>query len=219
MTSKKNKRSLRPRYPEDEAKYPWLRRLLEAYHISDDGTRTLVEAESKRRNEPVACQKGCYACCIRESYPVSPLELFGISWYVNERLDEAARAAVLHRMATFAPPASCPLLDGGVCAIYPMRPLSCRTFYRFGEPCRGETTETTQQDADWLKSSEHRDLARRVSLEMLPFYGIARHNERIKAFNDGYMLAVTQSMHEVDWKAVATGQLHRGEPRAARVQQ
>ncbi len=212
MASKKDKCSPRPRYPEDEAKYPWLKRLLEAYHISDEGTKTLVEAESRRRNEQVACHKGCYACCVRESYPVSPLELLGISWYAAEKLDEAVRTVVLHQMTTFAPPASCPLLSGEVCAVYPMRPLSCRTFYRFGKPCRGRATEPTQQDAQWMKDGEHKDLARRVSLKILPFYGIVRHNDKLKAFNDGFMLAVTKSMHEVNWKAVAAGKIHLGKP-------
>jgi len=188
----------------DETKYPWLRMLLEAFHIADEGWKALLAEEEARRNQKVPCRKGCFACCLRGTYPVSPIELAGISWYVSEQLDDPLRSAVLYKLANFAPPDSCPFLTDGACAIHLMRPLACRTFFVFGEPCKlGQDVRRTEEDMAWLSSAEHRNLAQRVSLEILPYYGIVRHNEKVAAFKRGVMLSVTKNMHEISRKTMA----------------
>jgi len=172
---RKNKlTSNRRRFPNDESTHRWLTILLEAYHVADEGLGRLVEEAEKRLGQKLACHSGCHACCLRESYPVSRLEVAGMCWFVAEQLEGPARKDVLAQMAAFAPPAHCPMLLDRKCAVYPMRPLSCRTFVRFGEPC----TEGCVPADYPLDVRASKDLARRVSLQILPHYGITRHNEK-----------------------------------------
>jgi len=90
---------------------------------------------------PLACKVGCSYCC---HYKVGARaeEVFQIVDYVRtkfsaprvQRLQEdAARNAATLRSKTneeqLAANLPCPLLDNGLCSVYPVRPANCRTFH------------------------------------------------------------------------------------------
>ena len=190
--------------PADEAKYPWLSMLRRAYRIADDGMASLVREEESRRGKKLACHKGCHVCCLRPSVPFSPLELAGISWFVCQKLTGPVRDTVRQQMENHDKTTTCPFLVERTCAIYPVRPLACRHFVMFGEVCRaGEDPWETRQDDCRLDEAAFSSLARRVSFEMLPYYGISGHRDKVAAFNDGFMVKITKPMHEIPWTEIA----------------
>ena len=78
-----------------------------------------------RHPEAIACREGCSACCRRH------LTLFPVE---AARMDRAIRALPLETRSLLAQQRearvggeACPLLVGDRCAIYPERPLICRT--------------------------------------------------------------------------------------------
>lgn len=110
---------------------------------------------------PVACQRGCTACCTR-NVTLTSLEARSIL----EHLQDAARRDLLERFVAnrdypcFQPflslnavadrlesgedipeesadagQGNCPLLEGGACTIYPFRPFMCRSMVS-ETPCR-----------------------------------------------------------------------------------
>jgi Fe-S-cluster containining protein len=87
----------------------------------------------------LACGKGCSACChLFVAIPPGVAEV--IAAYVETNFSPEARAQLLARLRADAADAAasgnpqairtpCPMLDaGGGCTIYPVRPLSCRSF-------------------------------------------------------------------------------------------
>lgn len=106
-----------------------------ADHILDD-----VRAKEPP-TQPIACKKGCDFCCHGQEVQVSPPETLRIAAYLAERVPTAAIAKLLERVreveamkerhreegrgrASFP----CPLLEGGACSVYPVRPFVCRGF-------------------------------------------------------------------------------------------
>ncbi len=74
----------------------------------------------------------------------------------------------------------------------------------FGEICRaGEDPWETRQDDCRLDDTAFGSLARRVSFEMLPYYGISGHRDKAAAFKDGFMVKITKPMHEIPWSEIA----------------
>ena len=141
LMSKKNKqRSLldkmkRVSFPGDEKKHSWLGPLLDAYFIVDKGVAKAIESERKK-GRSLACSKGCSNCCsTHKDIPVYPLELEGIYWYVTEKITGPAREMLKRQLNDFTKAAPCPFLIGGSCSIHPLRPMACRQFNVFGEPC------------------------------------------------------------------------------------
>jgi Fe-S-cluster containining protein len=108
----------------------------EANQIAAQGLAVALTREPPRR--PLACAEGCAWCC-HKRVGVGVPEVARISAFVNERLDEPARARLAARLqlafekrtlrrqkdAAMTP---CPLLEDNRCMAYPVRPLTCQGF-------------------------------------------------------------------------------------------
>jgi len=94
---------------------------------------------------PIACREGCSFCCFNQ-VEVTPLEALGIGHYVGQNFSTEERDALMARvnrslglksgkskkeLARLRHQLPCPLLKGGSCAIYPVRPLVCRAMHTF----------------------------------------------------------------------------------------
>ncbi len=192
------KTSRRLTYPDDEARYSWLAIILTAYHIVDAGIAVELKGEETRRQAKAACHQGCSNCCtLFPDIPVSPLEILGISWFVMEQLAGDVREAVRERITGLWQIGECPFLNGSVCSIYPLRPLACRMFFVFGNPCQPEenVVRTRPSDAWW----HSKQVARRAVMVMLPYYGITGKNEKAQAWSQGYIYSISSAIYELSW--------------------
>lgn len=186
----------------DEAKYIWLPALLDVYHIVDMGISTELQEEERKRNAKVACHPGCSNCCRRPMVPMILLEFLGISWFASEKLEGDTRSVVKEQLLHHKQTPQCPFLVESRCSIYPMRPLACREFFMFGAPCGiDEHVELTRPNDIWTHS---RDIARRVAMVILPFYGINDERQKVEAFENGYIGAVSKPMHELPLGRIAS---------------
>ncbi len=199
----KNQLAKTPRfnYPEDEARYPWLSVLLDAYHLTDAGIDVELAEEIKRRNRQPGCHRGCYICCLKANVPISPLEKAGIDWFVTEKLTGDARYILEEQLEYGDVIPHCPFIVDSVCSIYPMRPLGCRIFFVFGTPCETPGSIATERKDDiW---SHSRELARHVAMTMLPYYGITEESDKEFAFASGFIFSKMIYLRSLDWKQVA----------------
>ncbi len=162
---------MRLRFPEEEAKFPWLAMLLAAYAIVDEGVAVAVKAQEDELNIKLACREGCDSCCRSQSdIPLYPLELLGISWFVTEKMEGPRRAIVKEQLSTHDEGDPCPFLVARSCSVHSVRPVGCRQFNVFCEPCdEGEDPYFTRRDDVLTPIQDYTD---RAFLAMLPFYGI-----------------------------------------------
>ena len=196
-------------YPEDEARYPWLSILLDAYHLTDAGIEVELAEEIKRRNQQPGCHRGCLNCCLKANVPISQLERAGIAWFVTAKLSGDARRILEDQLQWHKDIPHCPFIVDSLCSIYPVRPLACRIFYVFGTPCESASSISTTRKADiWTHS---RDLARRVAMIILPFYGIKAKAEKIKAFKEGFIFKQMTLLRSEPWEEVAKRMLELDE--------
>jgi Fe-S-cluster containining protein len=168
---KKNKsapgRDKRLSFPADEKNRSWLALLLEGYHIVDKGVANAIAAE-KKKGRKLACAKGCAHCCsTHQDIPVYPLEISGISWYVTEKIKGAVRDVLKKQLADFKKHDSCPFLIDGACSIHPVRPMACRQFNVFGNPCKeGEDPFYTRREDVMDPVKKHVDQVHRMVKEL-----------------------------------------------------
>ena len=207
MPKKKNKKSLQDKmkrvaFPEDEKNYSWLSPLLEAYLIVDKGVAKAIGAERKKGRE-LACSKGCSNCCsTHKDIPVYPLELKGIYWYVTEKITGPARERLKKQLNEFTLSAACPFLVNGACSIHPLRPMACRQFNVFGEPCGpGEDPYYTRRKDVMDPVKRYVDQAFFI---MLPCYGIEKESERIRIIETGEIHNMVRELQACKWKELAS---------------
>jgi len=201
-TAKLLRRVDRAHYPEDEANYPWLTALLNAYHIQETGIAVELEEEKKQRAKKVACGKGCDVCCLRPTIPLTEPEINGVAWYVATKLPPGLRDIVKTQVLNRHKSLKCPFLIESVCSIYPVRPIACRILHVFGEPCspQGDIYLTRPRDM-WVHS---RDLGRRISFALMPLYGITGRLNMERAFDEGFLSTNSTSMMEQPWDALCS---------------
>ncbi|MFQ3574375.1 MAG: YkgJ family cysteine cluster protein, partial [Thermodesulfovibrionales bacterium] len=166
----------RKQYRADEANYPWLSLLLDAYELVD---RTLEEAIREyeiRHSVSLACKMGCSSCCkTHKDIPVYPLELVGIYWYVIEKLKGNTRQILREQLKAYKGETRCPFLVDDLCSIYEMRPIACRQFNVFNKVCKeGEDPYYTRKQDVFIPPRDINDKAFSI---MLPFYGISGDKE------------------------------------------
>jgi Fe-S-cluster containining protein len=192
----------RLRFPEDEARYPWLSMLLEGLAVFDRGTTLGIQRARRKQNRPVACRAGCGNCCrTNTDIPVYPLELAGIYWYVIEKLQGPLREKLKAQLASHEGKPPCPFLIDNSCSIYPLRPGVCRLFVVFGRPCGpGEDAYHTRRQDVLTPLEEFKNQAFFV---MLPFYGITKDEDRIQAIKNGLIHTRVRNLQECDWKNLA----------------
>ena len=187
-----------PRVPErDEKQFPWLTILLDTYLINDTGIELELANEEQKRGTIAPCRQGCGNCCLRPKIPINELEIMGISWFVSNKLDETKKAIVKDQVFKQNESAKCPFLVEMRCAIYPVRPLACRMFYIFGQPCgENEDVSETRVTAIWTNS---RMLGLEVANVLLSFWNITSKKEKNVAFEQGFLYAKSRLMHTLSW--------------------
>jgi Fe-S-cluster containining protein len=192
----------RLRFPEDEARYPWLSLLLDGLAVFDKGTALAIQRARRKRSRPVACREGCGNCCrANTDIPVFPLELAGIYLYAIERLNGPLRETLKAQLTRHDGKLPCPFLIDNGCAIYPLRPGVCRLFVVFGRPCSaGEDAYHTRRE-DVLTPLE--EFSNQAYFIMLPFYGITKDEDRIKAIKNKVIHARVRNLLSCDWKNLA----------------
>lgn len=186
-------------FPEDEAVYPWLSRLLDAYYKADQGVAEGVRrAEGEGRR--LACARGCAACCeTHATIPVYPLELMGLSWYATEKLAEPWRGRLQRQLREGSE--GCPFLVDGVCAVHPLRPMACRHFNVFDRPCAEDEDPYYSRREDVLTPiARFKDAALEATL---PFYGIKTKQERRRAMKSGAVHRMARVMKACNWPSLA----------------
>lgn len=203
MSKKKKKRSLldkmkRVTFPQDKKKHSWLGPLLDAYFIVDKGVAKAIETERKKSRE-LACSKGCSNCCnTHKDIPVYPLELKGIFWYVTEKITGSARETLKGQLDDFRKTAPCPFLIDGACSIHLLRPMACRQFNVFGEPCGpNEDPYYTRREDVMDPVKKYVDQAFFI---MLPCHGVEKESERIKIIETGEIHKMVRELQACKWK-------------------
>lgn len=182
-SGEKETASRRLRFPDEERSLPWLSMLLDAYAIIDEGVEVAVKAEEEDLNITLACREGCDHCCrTHRDIPFYPLEVIGISWFVTEKVTGPARSTLKEQLSGHREGDPCPFLINKSCSIHPLRPVACRQFNVFYEPCdENEDPYYTRRD-DVL--TPIREYTNRAFSAMLPFYGVPDSAEKNKAVDD-----------------------------------
>ncbi|MCA9648620.1 MAG: YkgJ family cysteine cluster protein [Myxococcales bacterium] len=199
----------RPREP-DEDDYPWLTILLDALHILDEGLDREVSAEEQRRGTRVGCHAGCTACC-QSDLRLRPIEVEGIAWYASTRLDDQTWARLQTRLA--APDDGvCPFLLDGLCSIRPLRPMTCRKFFVFGEPCKPGERLFALRQGDIFEQSE--GLSEQVAMRLLDdaSFGLRGEHEKQAAYHGGAMVLGKVRLLQIDWVATIGALRDEGRP-------
>jgi Fe-S-cluster containining protein len=188
----------RQRFPQDEKRQPWLSLLLEVQHLTNQGVAKAIQADGRK----LACGRGCAACCRSHTdIPVYPLELMGIAWYLNEKLEGELRQRVREQLLTHRSLGSCPFLVDEACAIHPIRPMACRQFNVFTTVCApGEDAFHTRR-RDVLNPDAK--LKAEALREMLRHHGVKDGRERRRLVESGEVHRLAQSLREMRWEAIA----------------
>lgn len=199
---KKKILAARLRFPEDEARMPWLPMLLDAFFAVDKGLDEAVRHEERRRGQKRACVKGCDVCCrFQTDLPVYPLEMAGVYWYAIEQLQGGMRETLKTQLSGYRQAARCPFLIDAVCAIHPVRPIGCRLFNLFGSPCiEGEDPFMTRRD-DLLQPDPK--ITERAWRIMLPFYGFTDEKVKAEVIRQGLMHGHAQVLQTLKWRELA----------------
>lgn len=187
-------------FADDEARFPWLSVLLDAYAIIDKGVSAAIKSEQLNGRE-LACARGCSSCCTTHAdIPVYPLELMGISWYVIEKLEPPLREQLKHQLENIDQVPGCPFLIDGACSIHPLRPIACRQFNVLDKACAiGEDAFHTRKKDVMMPIKRFTDEAFDV---MLPFYGVKKKGERRKAIKQGILHSQAKVMRECNWNTL-----------------
>jgi Fe-S-cluster containining protein len=188
----------RPREP-DEDEHAWLTILLDALHVLDHGLAHEVSAEEQRREVRVGCHAGCTACC-QSDLRLRPIEIEGIAWYAATRLDEDTWPRVKAQLAR-PDGGVCPFLLDGQCSVRPLRPITCRTFFVFGEPCRVGERLFQIRPGDIFEHSDA--LFERMAMRLLDddSFGLRGDQDKRAAYHGGAMTLSKLRMQQVDWVA------------------
>ena len=188
-------------FPSDGIVHPWLSMLLDAYYIVDKGIDEAIKMEL-RQGRKLACGKGCSYCCkTHQTIPVYPMELVGLSWYVTEKIHGPERQIIKTQLNNYKENDPCPFLVAGACSVHPMRPVSCRQFNVFRQPCaEGEDPYYTRREDVLSPIKKYTD---RAFFIMLPFYGVENETGRWKIIESGAIHQVVKLMQTCNWKSLA----------------
>jgi len=194
----------RVHFAEDEARFPWLTSLLDAYAVLDAGIARAL-ADSGRK---AACRTGCFACCLQR-IPASTLEVLGIKWFVLDRLEAGKKRALARALRLPPEEKKCPFLLDGACAVYPARPMACREFIVLGRSClRGELPDQTRP-GDVLPLPVY---AQQEAFSLLlPFYPRVAGEAAAMSRPGSVVLRDTGVLQDVDWSGLAdalVGKIH-----------
>jgi Fe-S-cluster containining protein len=181
---------------------PWLGLLLDAYAVVDRGIEKAIARYQKKSGLRLACREGCSNCCrTHKDIPVYPLELVGIYWYVIEKIKGDVREILRQQLKDFKGGATCPFLVHSSCSIHPMRPIACRQFNVFGNPCReGEDPYYTRRREVLSPPKEITDRAFEI---MFPFYGVTDKEEIARFIKHNLMHTQVRVLQSLRWDRLA----------------
>ena len=191
---------MRPTYPEAERQYKWLSNLLDTYAIADEGVAA-TKGHYSKSGDPIACKKGCSACCKNPSVPFTQPEMQGISWYVSEVLDGDVRQVVKARLENHASTTECPFLVNDQCAAYAVRPLICRQFMVKNRPCVVDEHVDDTRPTDMVMPAK--SSIQKVAVQLMNFWAFPNRRAKIDAFENGFIATHAKEMHLYDWREVA----------------
>ena len=173
--------------------------LLDSYAIDDYERELDVKNGVIKRGEKIACHKGCSICCTIQEIPITTPEFLGISWYYSEICEPDIKKQIRPRLLNHDKIIECPFLLDTVCSIYPVRPLACRDFFVYGEPCKMNEDPFVARPNDM--HPPNREISMYVALRLLDFQGfnLSSMEEKEKAFNDGIIINSCRPMHSINW--------------------
>ena len=127
---------------------------------------------------------------------MTPLELQGISWYVCEVLRGKDRTCVREQLASYPDIGHCPFLVDGLCAVRPVRPLSCRQFFVLTRPCteNEDVTRTRPDDILMMGGVEESAELREVATLMLQGLGAGSRTDCVALAGKGELVNRTSDM-------------------------
>ena len=160
---------------------------------------------------PLACQKGCPACCSLRVTATAP-EIFLLADYV-QRIDAVPSGAAIglrrrvaladrttrglsetERMAMRKP---CPFIVRGVCIVHPVRPLACRGHASFDrQACAGAAAG---RDVEVPLSEPHRALRGLVQTALQSALRTAGLSWGLYEINHGLTLALDRKARDAAW--------------------
>jgi len=188
-------------FPDDIKIHDWLPPLIEAYYIVDKGIAEAIHKEEKKKRK-IACGKGCSSCCrTHQTIPVYPLELVGISWYAIEKIKGVERELLKDQLRAHRGNDPCPFLLKGSCLVHPVRPISCRQFIVFGEPCAEHEDPYYTRRKDVL--APVKNYVDRAFFIMLPFYGVKDESERWKVIRNKAVHTLVKLIQTCNWRSLA----------------
>lgn len=191
----------RLQFPDAEAEHKWLGFAFDAYYQADIGVAESIELE-EAKGRRLACAKGCSECCkSHTTIPIFPLELLGLYWHVTEIMTAELQGKLKPQLTKHASGDPCPFLLEGACSVHPMRPLACRHFNVFGEPCaEGEDAYYSRRGDVMTPISSHQDAAYEA---MLPFHGFVTPEQKEEAIIASYVQKQAKVLQEIDWGNLA----------------
>jgi len=86
-----------------------------------------------------------------------------------------------------------------ICSIYPVRPLTCRDFFVYGEPCRENQDPFVLRPHDVHKPNL--EISRYVALRFLDYqgFGLTSLDAKEKAFENGLIFEKGSPLHRIEW--------------------
>ncbi|MBU1172747.1 MAG: YkgJ family cysteine cluster protein [Proteobacteria bacterium] len=110
----------------------------------------------------MACQKGCDSCC--QHLSLFPVEAVHIRLALDASPKEIQKIIREKALSCIDDPqGSCPLLNQGVCLLYPVRPIICRTH---GFPILVDGSDGKRMDHCPLNFKENQDIKRQHILDL-----------------------------------------------------
>ncbi|WP_374288095.1 YkgJ family cysteine cluster protein [Desulfovibrio desulfuricans] len=151
-----------------ERMLPGMDLLLDAYALVDCGMARAID----HRGQKPACGAGCDHCCT-QPIPLTPLEIVGLRLFVQQEALPHEYAALSAACARFhgqkaALGATCPFLRDRCCAVYPVRPMACRRYIVYGQPCAQGEDPTQTRPHDVLRPGQ--DFLQAALRHTLPWY-------------------------------------------------
>jgi len=147
-----------PRY---EREHKWLSLLLDCYSVIDFSVQNAIEQSEKT----IACYKGCTSCCYHAIY-LSTIEAIGIKFYFQSILDQQYRLFIIKNLNEHK--SICIFNVENCCAVYKMRPITCRRYIVCSSSCKENEDPTITRPSDVLEPS--RELLYHAIKITLPFY-------------------------------------------------
>lgn len=127
---------------EDRSASKALEIAVNAFALADKSIEC-VESEPPPLPRPIACREGCHFCCFNQ-VEITPPEALIIGDYVDRTFTAEGKAVLMQNLdrairfkhgksklevACLRKELRCPLLRGGRCAVYEVRPLVCRAIH------------------------------------------------------------------------------------------